>query len=396
MSAAVLTIIDSPETSPTRAYAERCWQNDPRIHPAWWREILGMTAAKLVLDWRHSVYTPECLCDGFNTLLLRPTTLPLAADAIEDNGLNWHEIVTLLVVDAWPEKFDVWPTALVLDVSPYRTPDEAMPFIVAAETAVRDGLIAFYGVAHPDLSSPHPIWPLHIWITAAEEAAQQVWGRKKRSGLRMVLLMLDMAHPSALLMPTTQHKHETVSTMELAARLGWYVLAAPGAWFIPALMEHPLSALCALAEAETQLIQKLGGWPQTSGKPWFSGLRALQLGQTPWPTYAAGLAWQYHVFPNLFNYLEQLTTTFPAHYSVIQNYRQCLSAIAPHAPFLGGLHALTRHPYFAPYPHDNLLLAQTLAATPGVGGTLIPQIEFFTNMKYINDLPDVYAAYVPE
>ncbi len=379
-TARVLTILDTPDTPPTRLYAENRWRDNPGLHPTWWREVLGLTASKFTLDWRHQIGDAEALLAGVNALLLSAPTLPHARACAANAGLDWDHLVSLLVVDHVVVGQTPPATAVFVEASAATFDD-----YVAAEQGVRDGLYVFYGLM---CRADTPLGPLR---DTAARAAAQVWGRAKRPALRAAAFPFDLASPAALLAPLQPHKEEHLSLLELGARLGWYMLALPTVWPSQAdRLGDALAALGALAQAEQQVMQVLGGWPHHHGRPVFSVLDHLRHGTPPWPTPLAGQLWHTSVFPHLEEVFQQVLANHPA---VRAPYCEALAQLGPHTPLL----ALA--PHMAPLglntPAADAHMAALLAAVPGLSGVTLPSWTPFAHLTTHPDPADIAPWFTP-
>lgn len=280
------------DTSPSKTYADTCWQTNPRLSPDWWREALGHTVGRLALDWRTHIHQPHHLASGSNLILTSPATHAQALHVIADVLPNPAAAVTCLVTPALPSQ----PQATFVLWQPSLSPDDALPHLTQLETLVRSGTIEAYGLSVATLPQPS----LGAWLQAAATAAEAAWGRKKRPALRLLHLPLCLTNLAALTEITESNKDEPVSTLELAARLGLVVIASPQVW--PDDAQPPLAALQALtaaAQAEHALNQALGGWPHAEDQPVFNILAHLSKGQAPWSTPARWHNWLTHLYPSL-------------------------------------------------------------------------------------------------
>jgi hypothetical protein len=380
----VLTIIDANATpSPSRAYAEAAWRANPSISPSWWRENLGYTHSKLAYDGRAVRLAPRALEQGVNLVLATPATMPQGAP---------DGVVTLLQSAELhaPAEVLLLPTAGFDD-------DALLAALVVLERRVANGTLQAYGVADEGLASPRPPRPLHQLLALATQAAEQAWGRKKRPSLRVVLAPLDVLDWQLLLTPNTRHKDEAVSALELAARLGLWVLVAPRVQPTATASAAALAALTTLAEAEARLHQQLRGqWPHVAGQPLFSALKLLQAGHAPWPTPAMASVWRTEVWPQL----RQQWALWPEASPLLAQWQVTLPwvaelAAAAAAPLAAQAIAQWQLP--APWAALSATLQQlaVLASVPGVGAVLTPPTADIGPLLSLPDYPDVGALLAP-
>lgn len=376
----MLTIIDANATpSPSRAYAEAAWRANPQISPSWWRENLGYTHSKLAYDGRSVRLAPRLVAQGVNLAVATPATAPLGAPA---------GVVSLL------QSADPHTPATVLLLPTTEVTDEALlAALVVLEQRVANGTLQAYGVADEGLASRIPLRPLHQLLALATQAAEQVWGRKKRANLRVLLAPLDVLDWHLLLSPTTKHKDEPVSTLELATRLGLWVLVAPRVHPSATASAAALAALATLAEAEARVHQQLQGqWPHVAGQPLFSVLKLLQAGQPPWRTPAVAAAWRADVWPLLRQHWAQWPEASPllAQWQAILPLIPELAAAAA-APL--AQQALQQWHLPAPWGSLSPTLQQlaVLASVPGVGAVLTPATIDVAPLMGLPDYPDVGA-----
>lgn len=170
----------------------------------------------------------------------------------------------------------------------YQQVQDAFVFL---EEKVKEGVIGFYGVSSNSLGvvkDQHDHIDLSRLFEAAQTAAQQVWGRKKRPAFRCVQLPINLMELGALHAENNTAKtfegDEAVSVLELASRMHLTVLANrplnafPGSGGVFRLAEglHETDRenverlFDAVKESETALHKVLDGWPQVDGSPLFS------------------------------------------------------------------------------------------------------------------------------
>lgn len=160
----------------------------------------------------------------------------------------------------------------------YRRIQEAFVFL---EKQVMEGKIGCYGISSNTLVAPKGA-PNHTdlarIIECANFAAQEAWGRRKRSAFRVIQLPLNILEPGAIRNINTSAKvidgDEDVSTLELASRAHLSVLTnrplnafpesggvfrlAEGAINQSVILEETLEQL---TDLEHEIATILGGWP---------------------------------------------------------------------------------------------------------------------------------------
>ncbi len=379
--------------SPSKLYADRLWQAHPRVSPDWWREALGHTVGKLALDWRHAVTSPTPLAEGCNLVVASPATWTETCTHLASQPSPEGYVSLLILPDATlPEtapSFAIW--------GPENLPDATTRqyVLVGLETAVQQGRIEAYGV---HLSAGGSL-PLHQWLEEATTAATTVWGRKKRAALRWVGVEQDLLNLSHVTHPTTRHREEEVSTLELASRLGLAVLVLPQV--LPAAAEPSQAALEALvevAQTESELNQALNGWPHTQGQPLFSVLASLGQGYTPWPTPYVWQAWRTQVWPQV----EATWRTLAAQRddALMAAYLTALERLLPHGealshaaaqPVLAHIVASLRPqvPQVWQNEADTTLILGVLTALPAVTAVAVTTMSALAPLRDAPGLPDV-------
>ncbi len=389
------TLVDDPR-APSKQYADALWQSHPRISPDWWREALGHTVGKLALDWRQpaAVLASEyALAEGCNLVVASPDTWSLVAKQIASQPQPDGVISVLMMDDGdLPEKtphYVIW--------SPVNLPDATarQQVLSRLETAVQQGHIEAYGIHMPAGGS----LPLHTWLDEAATAAAVVWNRKKRSALRWVVVEQDLLNLSHVTHPTTLHREEAVSTLELASRLGLAVLVLPQV--LPAAAEPPQAALEALvqvAQTESALNEALGGWPHAGDQPLFSVLAALGQGYTPWPTPYVWQAWRTQVWPHVQATWQALAaqrddTLMAAYLAALEGllpYGVALSHAAAQpvlAHVLAGLRPQV--PQVWQNEPETTLILGVLTALPAVTAVAVVQVPPLAPLRDAPGLPDV-------
>jgi hypothetical protein len=376
----VLTIVDENATPhPSRAFAEAAWRQAPQLSPSWWRENLGLTHSKIVLDGRQALVPAAAWPFGVNVVLATPETQPPHLPAGVTALIETPEVQT-------PADFLLYRPATLQE-------EAVLADLHVLETRVAQGTLQAYGLATDDLASPTPMRPLHDWLTLAATAAEQAWGRKKRPALKILLAPLDVLDWTLLCAHTTQHRETAVSPLELAARLGLWVLVAPRA--VPGTTASPLSlqALGLLAEAEaTWHAQQQGQWPHLAGQPVFSVLKLLQAGQPPWPTPQAAALWQQQVWPPLAKVLANFPNASPlrAQWYATLPYVPELARAAAAPVVLAALQRLALPAPWAALPPE-LQQVALLASVPGVGAVVVPPGLACQPLLALPDYPDIGA-----
>lgn len=218
-----VTFISTDAPDPTKAFADAAWVANPRISPSSWRVAQGYTFSKLTFDARASLKGwPKATAAGCNTVLLSAVTAPL----LTHKPAGTVAVLETASPTAIPEGMDIVLTL----------PNPANWLVL--EQAVKDNHIAFYGLTSTgwdDLASH---------LTAADDAAATVWGRRKRSGLKALMVPFNLAEQHAARELVTYHNTEAVSPLELAARRNMLVLADRptlwhGPWGLADILTHP-------------------------------------------------------------------------------------------------------------------------------------------------------------
>ena len=354
---------DTDPRPATKQYADGLWAANPRLSPDWWRELQGHTVGKLALDWRTTCHQPDYLNQGCNLVLVSPATAAQAAQHIQAAATP-AAIVTIIQGDDLTVLAQSAATFALWQQPANLAEHQRHSGLQQLEDAVRQGHIQAYGV----VLGPACTHPLHLWLNAAAEAAQTVYGRRKRPALRLLGAQQDLLHLDLFTHPSTLHHAEAVSALELASRLGLSTLLLP-----LSLPQVPpatppaaaLQALTAAAQAEASLNQALGGWPQTQGQPLFSLLAALGQGQPPWPTPWVWQAWQAHVWPTLLQQWQALALAGPAD-TARSSYITALENLLPHAAALAEA---------AAQPLQSQMLASLTPRLPMLWQTQPPQAQ---------------------
>lgn len=282
--AMVQVMFDDSGASPTQDYALARWRDNPRLSPSSWRQALGNTLGKVAFDARCGVEgLVEAVALGCNLLVVPAGCLEEALAAME----GMREQVVIVGVGS-PRALRAGVDWWLWDVG------EAAPEpagLMVLEQAVKDGVLDAYGI------SGEASLDLAAWLAAAGEVAGTVWGRRKRSGLRVVEVPLNGVEQEALRGPGG---NAAASLLEHAARLGMVVLVSRSALWrgpwgevdigfegaVPSAMA--VAALVAVGEAEQAVPGLTGGV-----------LPALAAGASPWPTRAAWAVFEEQVWPGL-------------------------------------------------------------------------------------------------
>ncbi len=160
----------------------------------------------------------------------------------------------------------------------YRRIQEAFVFL---EKQVMEGVISYYGISSNTLVAKKDT-PNHTDLAKIAEcatfAAQEAWGRRKRSAFRVIQLPLNILEPAAIRNINTTAKiidgEEEVSTLELASRMHLNVLtnrplnSFPEGGGVFRLAEGDImqsividETLNKLTEIEEEITNTLDGWP---------------------------------------------------------------------------------------------------------------------------------------
>lgn len=278
-------------SEPTAAYAAARWRENPRISPSSWRVAQGVTLGKVVCDGRAGwAGWNEAFAVGCNGLLVRAEDV--ARVAARQDGM-------VVIVEAAAGE-----VVAGADVVLWRVQEGVEIDFAPLEAAVRAGEIRFYGVAMAADGD------LGAWLAQADDAAARVWGRRKRSQLRAVMVQVNVTDGRAWQVAESRHKDEKVSVLELAARLGLLVVVEAATRWPTALgvvdvglavgrvTDSVMAPLVLVAEAEQALRQHMV-WPEVDGTPLFGVVPLLAAGVPPWPTRAAWRGWMREVWPQV-------------------------------------------------------------------------------------------------
>lgn len=281
------------DDSPTQAYALARWRENPKISPSSWRQALGCTVGKVAFDGRCGLEgLAEAVGAGCNMIVVPALQMATVVEKLNVGDIERDQVVIVAVgvPEAFVDGADwwLWPVG-------GEAPDAAR--LVRLEQAVREGALGAYGV------SGEAEMDLAAWMAAAEQAAEAVWHRKKRSGLRVVEVPLNGAEQVALRGANGRGKE---SVLDMAARRGMAVLARRadrwgGPWGevevgleAPAAAPEALAALVAVGEAEQGVEGLRGGV-----------LAALAAGVAPWPSRAAWQVFMKTQWPEMERMLEE-------------------------------------------------------------------------------------------
>ncbi len=377
--------------SPSKAYADACWQANPRISPDWWREAHGYTLGRIAHDWRHAVPANTNLTTGSNLVLASPSTLQQALKAVVRLSQPQAAPVALVTPDAMATATGV---TFTLWNPQDTTPANAHASLVHLEEQARSGAIDLYGLSFDALPQPS----LTEWLQAAAAAAEHVWGRKKRPALRMLHVPLCLTNLAALTVQNEVHKSEPVSVLELAARLGFAVITTPQVMpDAPEPSAAALAALTAAAHAEHALNQAIGGWPHADGRQMFSLLAHLAAGLAPWPTPGHWFNWQAHVLPQM---VHVWTTMNPqeaeGYLAALENLRPYGESLAAAAakPVLGHILDVVTPRLVQPWQGLNAP-ERTLAILTSIPAVTAVAVASGCNIKALQtvaDIPDIGAV----
>lgn len=277
-------MFNDADESPTQGFALARWQSNPKISPSSWRVLLGCTVSKVAFDGRCGLQgLREAMAVGCNLVVV-----PVAGmdEAVAVIGEDRKQVVVVGV--GAPQDYKDGADWWVWEVGS-STPDKEG--LMVLERAVKAGMLGAYGVSgETDLD-------LKAWLDTATAGAEAVWGRKKRSGLRVVEVPLNGAEQGAL---RDGKGDSTGCVLDEAARLGMAVLVRRaahwrGTWGEvevgyegSAAQPDALAALVAVGEAEKH-VQGLSG----------GVLPALAVRASPWPTRQAWRVFEGTVWPEL-------------------------------------------------------------------------------------------------
>jgi hypothetical protein len=318
----VLVNFSEQNMHPTQAFADLAWRANPKLSPSAYRNVLGLTVSKVAVDCsKPAADIAADIQAGLNMLVLQPADAPRVAKALKLWGGDRAGLVLGLAMDVWDEPvfhktikdFDGLETVWL--------PKLNLAAAMVLEQAIKEGQLLTYGVR----GTAH----LPTALSLAEDAAKQVWGRVKRSGLRALMVPIGIGNMDAVLEPCITHKTEQVSAVEYAARMGWLVVAnhvryvffsqqtldAAAKPIKPA--RQAMALMHRLAEAE-QAAQKK--WPHRGGSPVFAITPFLLEGELPWPHLPAANLWRTQIWP-------QLQKDLAVHPDVLQAWQKLLPYI---------------------------------------------------------------------
>jgi hypothetical protein len=376
------------ETDATQAYAQSCWRNDPLISPTCWREGVLGTVGKVWVAGKTARAVPELLLSGVNGVVSGPTE---ALEVLPDGVVQVLrlQVAEVLAIDARPPA-----QAWVLQMHDTLAEDALLAAMVVCEQAVKDGLLQAWGVASAALGTPAPVWPLTRLLALGSTAAETVWGRRKRSALRVVLAPLGLADLGLLTTANCAHSEGMVSALELAARLGLLVIIEPAPLpdFTPAVQ-----GMTDLVNAELALHRALQGWPTKDGVPVWHGMGPLQAGLAPWPTLQSWQIWQTTVHPELLALWDGVVVP-----EDVQGFKDAYVAVLREIPAWGAMAALLGALRDFPARLDanwrtaapHVQQVGVLSSVPGVSGVLVPDLTLpdLTTVQRLGDWPDPAGA----
>lgn len=246
----LLTTCATPDD--TKAYADSLWAENPSISPDYWRVMEGLTVGKLAFSRSMAplAHAPDELLPklynmGINAWHVHDPELQSAAKAFFAQQPETRKHIVLFcavranhieeditrATEACGTAVDV--AMLMADFPPEPVENTNRHAALAAlELAVKDGRIQFYGIADARLTFPqeHTQWQsLSVYQKTAQEAAKEVWGRRKRPLLRVVQFPYNIVETEAIALDNqealTFHQPEAVSALELASRMHMAVVA---------------------------------------------------------------------------------------------------------------------------------------------------------------------------
>lgn len=240
----------------TRNFSEEAWKNNPKLSPNSWRMVEGLTLSKFAVDIRLNQgkvsegYALERSSESLNAVYTN-----LHQDNIPENMMSLVEVQSHELDDAI-DKADV-----VL-LEPAMT-EVSLTDLEKLETAVKEGKIVTYGIASYRFTLPKEqehFLDVNKMVVLAEEAASKVYGRKKRSQLKVIAAPCSIFNLSALTeinhVAKTFHDDEAVPLLEMLSRRHLSFIAL-----------HPLLMPCAKgilelpikpAETFTEMLSLLG------------------------------------------------------------------------------------------------------------------------------------------
>ncbi len=297
----------------TKAYADHCWKKNPEISPNSWRIIEGITVGKvgffhtLPLNSKHLEHLMHTAFQkGVNLFVVSNMASQLIlGKLLQEKKILREQIMLVAILDAKNLEDDLQLTKNRLNVEKidvalinadiqhnelYATQEDINQAFILLESAVQNNSISFYGLASERLILSNKekdfldLSLIHKW---ARNAAEKVWGRKKRPLFRVLSLPFNLLEPNAVRLINTSAKvinaeNEAVSTLELASRMHLSVLAMrPLAAAVKkdfyrltqAVSEQEENLPMALNKVSTfehELRSILNGWPATEEGPLFS------------------------------------------------------------------------------------------------------------------------------
>lgn len=388
----MLNIIHAEDAvTPTQAYAHAAWHENPQISPAYWREFLGNTVSKIALDWRQHVSQTNLLIQGVNFILTSPTTYALACTAINKTSQP-EAFVTAHVT---PQISEILPATYLVWQIPLSIPEpEILTSLTQLEQAVKAGVLEAYGIHDPLLAHANTPRPLHQWLEWAAIAAEKTHGRRKRAALRVLMIETDLLNLAPFTLANTKHREESVSPLELAARLGLATIAiAPAFPTEDSPTAQALQALTNLAQAEHTLNLALEGWPSLHNQPLFSVLAALNQGVPPWPTPHHWQHWQTHLWPLMESYLQahpspQATALLNA-VSLFIPYGPVLANAAAQPAIMAEISRISAN--LPPSWHENspqILQSALLSSLPGLTTLALDGLNNIQAIQKLGDFSD--------
>ncbi len=210
----------------SRKYSEQAWKENPKLSPNSWRVVEGLTLSKFSLDLqgtKKDKVQPYLLAHGLNHVFINTTE---TADAPQELS-TFKQSHPNHVVIAQSDSNNLLKTmdyANILLIDPMQE-TVTQRDLETLETAVKEGKLITYGVASYRYTLPkeHPLFlDLNQTIELAEKAAQVVYGRKKRSQLKVVAAPYSLFNLAALTEVNHQAKtfydDEAVPLLEMVAR----------------------------------------------------------------------------------------------------------------------------------------------------------------------------------
>jgi|GEM_PF-2262324 len=234
---------------PTKNYADALWRQNPKLSPNAWRLVAGRTVGKIAgrvaspFCQAQAPHIADALNNGINLWFISITdftalktfTEALNSTQIPRDALTLIYDYPLSAANQLEAELELLPAPNGISFTSPETPteNELLAAFTAAETAIKQGKMHFYGLTLAGLAAPEDT-PQHLnlatVIDAANTGAKAAYGRRKRSMIRTLNTPLNLLELGAL-----RHAAHTaeeiggtqtkVSLLELAARANIAVTA---------------------------------------------------------------------------------------------------------------------------------------------------------------------------